>query len=102
MQAPDGQTDVRDPDDRPHALRHRITLLMTEEAANKERYLVFSDRQIYQTIPSVAETGRIKIEIAGKEGWATYVMQERENFLVLHPLTAHVIAQVTHRNAPTP
>jgi len=44
---------------------------MTEEAANKERYLVFSDRKIHQTIPSVAETGRIKIEIAGKEGWAT-------------------------------
>ena len=71
MQAPDGQTDVRDPDDSPHALRHRVTLLMAEEAAHKERYLVFSDCQIHQTISSVAETGRIKIEIAGKERWAT-------------------------------
>jgi len=50
----------------------------------------------------MAESALVETEVKGEERRMTQTVQEWDDFLVLHPLSSNVMANVRNRNMPTP
>ena len=74
---------------------------MMKQAAYKGGDFVFLYRQVDQTVPGVAKVTRIEIFVARKECGTAQVLQEGDDFVILHPAPSDIEADLSHPDTPT-
>jgi hypothetical protein len=102
MESPDCKTNVRDLNDGSQPFRLGVKLWVSQEAADKNRYLSFLDRKVYETISGMTQPTVVEIRIAGEKRGTPQVEKKGYKLLVLQSSSSYIVSHVTNRNPPVP
>ena len=74
---------------------------MMKQATNETRGFQFVHIQMNQTVPRMAQTMSEKISVQCEEGWLAESEQERDDFIIVHPLLSYLITNLTKGHMPS-
>jgi hypothetical protein len=100
VQAPHRQPGWHNANQRPHSLGPRVEPWMAKQPPSEVRRLILANSQNHQTVPGVTERPLVQAEITGEERRAGKCEQQRENFLIRHPLASGIQTDLPNRNGP--
>ncbi|MBM3127087.1 MAG: hypothetical protein FJ009_00445 [Chloroflexi bacterium] len=76
---------ARGANDFAHSLGFRVKCRVAENTPNKSRNLILVNGEVNQTVSGVTQIAVIEIAIAREKSDLVLLMQERNDFPVLHP-----------------
>jgi hypothetical protein len=102
VKSPNLEPCARNANDSSHPFLLRVEIRMSKQATNKGCCFILSDSQANQTMAAMTQLALVETQVTGEECRATLVKQEGDYLVVLHPLSAHIFANLTYSNAPAP
>lgn len=83
-----------------HSFGSRVECGMFQETANETRRLELTYRQANQTVSGMTKVAAVEPRITGEESHRSDMMQERDDLIVLYPLSADFVTNLANPDPP--